>query len=131
MFINLQVKCKYQRIINLNKFDILIKMQGITRKTLLYKTGVEYGDYTINHIEGCSHGCKYPCYALLMSKRFGRVKNYNEWLKPKIVKNSLELLKKEIPKYKNKIKFVHLCFSTDPFMFNNNEVHNLSLKIIR
>jgi hypothetical protein len=43
----------------------------IQRKSLLYKTGVEYGDYTINHVQGCSHGCKYPCYAFLMSKRFG------------------------------------------------------------
>ena len=37
----------------------------IERKTLLYKTGVEYGDYTINHLQGCSHGCRYPCYAFL------------------------------------------------------------------
>ena len=38
-------------------------MEKITRKSMLYKTGVEYGDYTINHVLGCSHGCKYPCYA--------------------------------------------------------------------
>ena len=44
--------------------------KSIKRKTLLYKTGVEYGDYTINHIQGCSHGCKYPCYAMMMAKRF-------------------------------------------------------------
>lgn len=35
-------------------------MKTITRKTLLYKTGVEYGDYTLNHVLGCSHGCKFP-----------------------------------------------------------------------
>ena len=40
----------------------------IQRKSLIYKTGVEYGDYTINHIQGCSHGCKYPCYAFLLKK---------------------------------------------------------------
>jgi len=45
----------------------------ITRKSLLYKTAVEYGDYTINHVEGCSHGCRYPCYAMMMAKRFGKV----------------------------------------------------------
>ena len=44
-------------------------MESIKRKSLLYKTGVEYGDYTINIAEGCSHGCKYPCYAMLMAKR--------------------------------------------------------------
>ena len=28
-------------------------LQGyIQRKTMLYKTGVEYGDYTMNHVQG-------------------------------------------------------------------------------
>ena len=39
---------------------------------MLYKTGVEYGDYTINHVQGCAHGCKFPCYAMMMAKRFGK-----------------------------------------------------------
>ena len=103
---------------------------SIFRKTLLYKTGVEYGDYSLNHVLGCSHGCKYPCYAMLMAKRFGKVKSYEEWINPKIVINSLELLENEITKYKNDIKFAHLCFTTDPFMFNHPEVIDLSLKII-
>jgi DNA repair photolyase len=103
----------------------------IERKSLLYKTGVEYGDYTINHVEGCSHGCLYPCYAMLMAKRFGRVKTYEEWIKPKIVSNALELLKKEIPKHRDKIKFVHLCFSTDPFMYGYKEISDLSFQIIK
>lgn len=102
----------------------------IERKSLLYKTGVEYGDYTINHVEGCSHGCLYPCYALLMAKRFGRVKSYDEWIKPKIVSNAVKLLQKEIPKHSNKIKFVHLCFSTDPFMYGYQEISDLSVRLI-
>jgi len=106
-------------------------MKKIIRKTLLYKTAVEYGDFTINHIEGCSHGCKYPCYAMNMAKRFGRIKTYEEWIQPKIVANSLELLDKEIPKYKDKIKFVHLSFMTDPFMMGYPEVHRLTLDIIK
>lgn len=103
----------------------------VERKTLLYKTGVEYGDYTINHVQGCAHGCKYPCYAYLMAKRFGKVKDYEQWIEPKLVKNALELLDKEIPKYKNKIKSVHLCFSTDPFMYGYDEITQMSIKIIR
>lgn len=91
-------------------------MQCIQRKTLIYKTGVEYGDYTLNHVLGCSHGCKYPCYAFQMKKRFGKVNTYEEWIKPVVVENFMELLEKEIPKYKEKIKILHLCFSTDPFM---------------
>lgn len=46
-----------------------MKVAGyIERKSMLYRTGVEYGDYTMNHVLGCSHGCKYPCYAFLQKK---------------------------------------------------------------
>lgn len=109
--------------------DATIEM--IQRKSLLYRTGVEYGDYCLNHVEGCSHGCLYPCYAMMMKRRTGAIKTYEEWCKPKLVCNALELLDKEIPKHKSKIKYVHLCFSTDPFMFEHDEVSSLSLKIIK
>lgn len=105
-------------------------MKTINRKSLLYKSEVEYADFCLNHVEGCSHGCLYPCYAFQMAKRFGKVKTYKEWINPKIVGNALELLDSEIPKYKKRIKFVHLCFMTDPFMYGSSEVSNLSLEII-
>jgi len=105
-------------------------MQKIKRKSLLYKSGVEYADFCLNHVEGCSHGCNFPCYAMLMAKRFGRIRNYNDWIRPKLISNSLELLEQEIPKYKNQIKFVQLCFMTDPFMYHQKEVEDMSLKII-
>ncbi len=47
-------------------------MKTITRKTMLYQTGVEYGDYTMNHVQGCAHGCKFPCYAFLMKNALVR-----------------------------------------------------------
>lgn len=103
----------------------------IKRKTLIYKTDVEYGDYTINHILGCSHGCKYPCYAYLLKKRFGEVKSYEDWCKPRVVENTLELLGKEIPKFKDKIRMLHLCFTTDPFMYGYPEIQNLSIAVIK
>lgn len=106
-------------------------MEYIIRKSMLYKTGVEYGDYTMNHVLGCSHGCKYPCYAFLMKKRFGEVKSYEEWCEPKIVSNTLELLDKEIPRLKKKIKSVQLCFATDPFMYGFEEVVSLSMTAVR
>ncbi|MBI2047112.1 radical SAM protein [Candidatus Pacearchaeota archaeon] len=106
------------------------KVKYISRNSLLYKSKVEYADFCINHVEGCAHGCTFPCYAFMMAKRFGKVKSYAEWIKPKIVKNSLELLDKEIPKYKDQIKFVHLCFTTDPFMHKYPEVADMTLKII-
>ena len=64
-------------------------MKTIKRKSMLYKTGVEYGDYTLNHVQGCAHGCKYPCYAMQMAKRFGKVKTYEDWCEPKLVENTL------------------------------------------
>lgn len=103
----------------------------IKRKSMLYRTGVEYGDYTINFIQGCAHGCKYPCYAFSLKKRFGQVKTYDDWLKPYIVENTLELLDKEIPKLKDKIESVHLCFSTDPFMYGYPEISDLAIKSIQ
>lgn len=106
-------------------------MTTITRKSMLYKTGVEYGDYTMNHVLGCFHGCKYPCYAFLMAKRFGKVKTYEEWCEPKLVGNTLELLDKELPRLKGKIKSVHLCFTTDPFMENYPEVGEMSIASIK
>jgi len=66
----------------------------------------------------------------MMKKRCGIVKTYQDWCRPKIVSNALDLLEKEIPKYRNKLKYVHLCFSTDPFMYSQKEVTDLSLKII-
>lgn len=106
-------------------------MKTITKKTLLYKSGVEYANYCINHVEGCAHGCRFPCYAMMMAKRFGKIRDYEDWIEPKIVKNSLDLLSKEIPRLKHLIEVVHLCFTTDPFMFGFKEVSELSFDIIK
>ena len=106
-------------------------METITRKTMLYKTGVEYGDYTMNHVQGCAHGCLYPCYAYMMAKRFGKAKTQDEWCAPKLVSNTLEILDKEIPRLKGKIKSVQLCFTTDPFMVGYPEVGEMSVAAIR
>lgn len=108
------------------------KVKGyIKRKSMLYVTGVEYGDYTMNHVLGCSHGCKYPCYAYMLKKRFGQVKSYDEWIEPYLVSNTLELLDKEIPRLKKKIKSVQLCFTTDPFMYGYDEICDMSIKSIK
>ncbi len=103
----------------------------IRRKTLIYKTEVEYGDYTMNHVLGCSHGCLYPCYAYLQKKRFGEITSYEDWCEPALVENTLQLLDEEIPKFKDKITMLHLCFTTDPFMYQYKEVQDMSLASIR
>ena len=105
-------------------------LKRIKKQSLLYKSRVEYANFCINHVLGCAHGCRYPCYAMMMAKRFRKIKNYEDWLKPKLVSNALELLDREIPKYKDRINFVHLCFTTDPFMYGHKEVRDLTLKII-
>ncbi|MCR5834266.1 MAG: radical SAM protein [Selenomonadaceae bacterium] len=66
-----------------------------------------------------------------MKKRFGQVKTYEDWCTPKIVSNTLELLDKEIPRLKDKIHSVHLCFTTDPFMYKVDEVIAMSLASIK
>lgn len=106
-------------------------MKEIKKQSLLYKSKVEYANFCINHVLGCAHGCRYPCYAMMMAKRFGKVKDYQDWRNPRIVSNALELLDREIPKYKDQIDFVHLSFTTDPFMYGYKEVQDLSLKIIK
>jgi DNA repair photolyase len=65
-----------------------------------------------------------------MAKRFGKIKDYQDWCSPKIVSNAEELLIKELPKFKEKIKVLHLCFTTDPFMYQNQEIIALSLRLL-
>lgn len=101
------------------------------RKTMLYKTGVEYGDYTMNHVLGCAHGCLYPCYAFLMARRFGKVRSYEDWTGPCLASNTLDILDEEIPRLKSKIRSVQLCFTTDPFMYGYKEIENMSLNSIQ
>jgi len=67
---------------------------------------------------------------MMMAKRFGKAKSYEDWCEPKIVSNALELLDKELPKMKDNIKSIQLCFTTDPFMYNYPEISELSLKCI-
>ena len=110
-------------------------MKTITRNYILYKTGVEYADYAMNHVQGCSHGCKYPCAAFTQKKRFIKngeeVISYQQWCNPQIVANTLELLEDEIPKFKKKIQSVFLCPATDPFMYGNKRVECLTLSAMR
>lgn len=113
-------------------------MAEYTKNKLLYKSKVEYVDWTINHLKGCAHACVY-CYAYSQAKRYGQVQNEEEWRDFQIVSNALEILDKEIPKLKTKIgnEPIHMCFTTDPFMYDYStgklfpEVKNLSLQIIK
>jgi len=103
-------------------------LDRIERKSLLYRSGL--GFHCINHVLGCSHGCRYPCYAYLMASHHGRVHDYAEWCRPRIVGNALALLDRELARKRVLPSCVHLCLTTDPFMNGQPEVAAMSLAII-
>lgn len=110
---------------------MLENIETVTAKTLLRASDVEYFDYVVNHIRGCPHMCQYPCYAYRNALRYGRIKTLEEWKIPKPVSNAFEILKKEIPRYKNKIKSVQLCSATDPFPFGYKSIEEFTMEVIK
>jgi len=103
-------------------------MEQITRKSLLYRSGL--GFWCINHVQGCSHGCKYPCYAWMMAHSHGRVDTYADWCRPALVTNAEAMLARELERMKTKPGNIHLCLTTDPFMYGYPEVTALTLRLI-
>ncbi len=103
-------------------------MEEITRKSLLYKSGL--GFWCINHVQGCSHGCHYPCYAWMMAHSRGRAETYADWCRPHLVANAEELLRKELGRMKNRPETIHLCLTTDPFMYGYPEVTGMTMCLI-
>ncbi len=103
-------------------------METVHRKSLLYKSGL--GFWCINHVQGCSHGCRYPCYAYLMAKHYGRAKDEADWRSPRLVENAVELLERQLTRKPDRLDVVHLCLTTDPFMVGHPEVTSLSLAVI-
>ncbi|MBZ5589710.1 MAG: radical SAM protein [Acidobacteriia bacterium] len=103
-------------------------MERINRKSLLYRSGL--GFFGINHVQGCSHGCRYPCYAFMMAKHYGRVRDACDWRRPRLVGNALALLERELNGKFRAVRSVHLCLTTDPFMVGYPEVGALSLEIV-
>jgi hypothetical protein len=55
---------------------------------------------------------------MMLAKRTGRAKTYEDWCTPRIVDNALVLLDAEIPRLRHRIESVHLSFTTDPFMYD-------------
>jgi DNA repair photolyase len=111
-------------------------METITRKSLLNKSAL--GFLCVNHVQGCSHGCLYPCYAFSMARSYGRAKGLEDWTRPKLVANAKELLAKELERLRRraagrpgeKPDFVHFCLTTDPFMTGYPEVAASSLELV-
>jgi len=108
--------------------DRLPPLGTIERKSLLYRSGL--GFHCINHVQGCSHGCRYPCHAFLIFNRHGRVRDYADWCQPRLVANALQLLDRELTRKRQLPDCVHLCLSTDPFMVRYPDVQAMSLSIV-
>jgi DNA repair photolyase len=108
----------------------------VERKSLLNKSAL--GFLCVNHVQGCSHGCRYPCYAFSMARGWGRTAGYDDWVRPKLVGKARELLEKELKRLKARVErgaaempdSVHFCLTTDPFMFGAPEVAELSMDLI-
>ena len=103
-------------------------MERIVRKSLLYKSGL--GFWCLNHAQGCSHGCRYPCYAFSMARSYGRAKDWEDWCRPKLVANAAELLGRELARMRRKPDAIHLCLTTDPFMRGQPEMAASSLELV-
>jgi DNA repair photolyase len=111
-------------------------METIVRKSLLNKSAL--GFYCINHAQGCSHGCLYPCYAFMMARSYGRAAGYEDWCHPRLVSNAEALLERELSRLEKRVAsgrepkpdFIHLCLTTDPFMYRQPELIELSLRLI-
>lgn len=65
----------------------------ITRKTMLNPSKIEWVERCCNHYIGCAHGCTYPCYARVISRR-----SPVSWNQVGVAENVLELIIAEIPK---------------------------------
>ena len=102
-------------------------METIERKTLLNRSGL--GFWCINAVQGCSHGCRYPCHAFMLARRHGRVRDLADWCRPKLVSNAMQLLDKELRR-KRAVDCVHMSLTTDPFMFGQPQVAALTLQLI-
>jgi DNA repair photolyase len=65
-----------------------------------------------------------------MMQRFGKVATYEEWCRPQLVANALQLAQKELPRLRDKAHYVHLSFATDAFMYLHPEVVTLTLQLM-
>ena len=103
-------------------------METIERKTLLYMSGL--GFWCVNHAQGCSHGCRYPCYAFSMARAHGRASTMADWCVPRLVSNAEELLARELARKRVKPDMIHFSLTTDPFMYGQPEVGAMSERLL-
>lgn len=104
---------------------------------LLYDSGVEYADDALNHVARCLHGCLY-CYAFAGERCHGRVRTRDEWTTDiGLVANAAARIGGELDRKRNPVKRIHLCFTSDPFMWDADheqmvpEVAEATIEVIK
>lgn len=108
----------------------------LTRQKLVNESKVEYATWGVNHVQGCLHDCKY-CYARTEGKVHGRIACDAEWTKIALVENAAAQVGGQLDRMRTKVDRIHLCFTTDPFMWDAGagalvpEVVESTLAIIR
>jgi DNA repair photolyase len=65
----------------------------------------------------------------MMAHSRQRVESYEEWCRPALVSNAEELLGKELKRMRTRPESIHLCLTTDPFMYGHPEVTALTLRL--
>jgi DNA repair photolyase len=66
----------------------------------------------------------------MMAHSHGRAKTYADWCRPSLVVNAEELLRKELDRMRSRPEQIHLCLTTDPFMYGFPEVTALTLRLM-
>lgn len=88
--------------------------------------------HSLNHVLGCSHGCTYPCAALMSAIRFKKVESREEWLDARIGTDVVARLRRNLDAWRPRpVERVLLCPSTDPFMHGRDDVAELSLACLK
>lgn len=88
--------------------------------------------HSLNHVLGCSHGCTYPCAALMSAIRFKKVRSREEWLEARIGADVIDRLRRNLDASRRRpVERVLMCPSTDPFMHGRDDVAELSLACLR
>ena len=115
----------------------LYQPKGRANETHAFIAGRSDGLYAINHASGCSHGCRYPCYAQMRQQTLhGRT--YDDWLKPNVFIEAEKIVRKELVRLfdarpevrSSKVKDVELCFTTDPYMYGNEVMRGVTNDLI-
>ena len=102
----------------------LYQPKGKANETHAFIAGRTDGLYCVNHCTGCSHGCKYPCYARLIRKM-----KYEDWVNPVVHEDAVNVVSREL-KRSHDVRDVELCFTTDPFMHKQPAMWGVSNALI-